>query len=163
MSSGSVDQVGRAWAALASGSKSLLFQIEATAEPQPEQVSVGAMVTTSDHRPLPWGDVDREVLLNFWQDAARLYVHEDVEFTVWYSRTIGTGVISSVLDDLFDAPVPSLIGRRKAFEQVVVYQDPVRRERSGPLINAELPRSGGRVPRIMISVVASHSCGQIGL
>jgi hypothetical protein len=97
----------RAWAALASGSKSLLFQFSAMSESQPELVSLGAMVTTSDQRPLAWGEVDREVLLNFWDDAARMHVHEAAEFTVWYSRTIGSGVITAVLGDLFDAPVGS--------------------------------------------------------
>jgi hypothetical protein len=91
----------RAWAALASGSKSLLFQFSAAAESQLELVSLGAMVTTSDQSPLAWGDVDREVLLNFWDDAARMHVHEAVDFRVWYSRKIGTGVITAVLDDLY--------------------------------------------------------------
>jgi hypothetical protein len=96
----------RAWAALASGSKSLLFQFSAISESQPELVSLGAVVTTSDQRPLAWGDADHEVLLNFWDDAARMHVHQAAEFTMWYSRTIGSGVITAVLDDLFDAPVP---------------------------------------------------------
>jgi hypothetical protein len=90
----------RAWAALASGSKSLLFQFSAASDSPLELVSLGAMVTTSDRRPLAWGDVDREVLLNFWDDAARMHVHEAAEFRVWYSRTIGSGVITAVLDDL---------------------------------------------------------------
>jgi hypothetical protein len=97
----------RAWAALASGSKSLLFQFSAAPESQLELVPLGAMVTTSDQGPLAWGDVDREVLLNFWDDAARMHVHEAAEFRVWYSRTIGTGVITAVLDDLYGGSAPS--------------------------------------------------------
>lgn len=97
----------RAWGALASGSKSLLFQFTTSPRSQTELISLGAMVTTADQQPLAWGDVDREVLLNFWDDAARLHVHEAAEFTVWYSRTIGRGVITDVVDDLFGASAPS--------------------------------------------------------
>ena len=96
----------RAWAALASGSRSLLFQFPAVSESQTGSVSLGAMVTTTDQRGLAWGEIDREVLLNFWDDAARMYVQEEAEFTVWYSRVIGSGVITAVLDDLFDVPIP---------------------------------------------------------
>ena len=66
----------RAWAALASGSKSLLFQFSAAPGFSAELVSLGAMVTTPDQNPLAWGDIDRQVLLNFWDDAARLHVHD---------------------------------------------------------------------------------------
>jgi len=97
----------RAWAALASGSKSLLFQFSAAPGFSAELVSLGAMVTTPDQNPLAWGDIDRQVLLNFWDDAARLHVHEAAEFGVWYSRTIGTGVITAVLDDLYGESAPS--------------------------------------------------------
>jgi hypothetical protein len=97
----------RAWAALASGSKSLLFQFSAAPGSERELVSLGAMVTTSDQSPLAWGDVDRVVLLNFWDDAARMHVHEATEFRIWYSRTIGTGVITAVLDDLYGESAPS--------------------------------------------------------
>jgi hypothetical protein len=96
----------RAWAALASGSRSLIFQF-ASSESEIKPVSLGAMVTTPDQAPLAWGDIDREVVLNFWDDAARLHVHEAAEFVIWYSRTIGSGVITAVLDDLFDVPSPS--------------------------------------------------------
>ena len=91
----------RAWAALASGSRSLLFQFSVT---QAQPVSLGAVVTTADKRPLAWGDADREVFLEFWADAARMYVHETAKFSVWYSRTIGGGVITAVIDDLFGTP-----------------------------------------------------------
>jgi hypothetical protein len=64
------------------------------------------MVITSDGGPLTWGDVDRDVVLNFWDDAARMHVHEAARFSVWYSETIGSGVITTVLDDLFDSPLP---------------------------------------------------------
>jgi hypothetical protein len=56
---------------------------------------------------LAWGDADREVLLNFWDDAARMYVHEGAEFVVWYARAIGRGEITAVLDDLYDCPTTS--------------------------------------------------------
>jgi hypothetical protein len=93
----------RAWAALASGSKSLLFQFAAATESQQDElVSLGAMVTTPDQSHLAWGDVDRQVLLNFWGDEARMHVHEGAVFSVWYSRTIGNGVIVKLIDDLDD-------------------------------------------------------------
>ncbi|MCZ3386473.1 MAG: hypothetical protein LH630_05815 [Actinomycetia bacterium] len=91
-----------AWAALASGSKSLLFQFPGDGVDQPNLISLGALVTTPGEVPLARGDVGREVLLNFWDDAARLHVHEAAQFGVWYSRTIGSGEITAVLDDLFD-------------------------------------------------------------
>lgn len=90
----------RAWAALASGSNSLLFQFCETSESQQELVSLGAMVTTPDQSPLVWGERDRQVLLNFWDDAARMQVHEGAEFSIWYGRTIGNGVIVKLIDDL---------------------------------------------------------------
>lgn len=58
------------------------------------------MVTTPDQTPLAWGDTDREVFLNFWDDAARMHVHEGAEFMVWYSRTIGNGVILNIIEDI---------------------------------------------------------------
>lgn len=73
----------RAWAALASGSKSLLHQFSAASKFPPDLVSLGAMVSTSDQRPLAWGDIDREVLLNLWDNAALMHVHEGAEFPVW--------------------------------------------------------------------------------
>lgn len=97
----------RAWAALASGSKSLLFQFSAAAASQRELVSLGAMLTTPDQSPLGWGDRDCEVLLNFWDDAARIHVHEAAEFSVWYSRAIGNGVITAIVDDLYGDVAPS--------------------------------------------------------
>jgi hypothetical protein len=90
----------RAWSALASGSRSLLFQFSAPSESQQESVSLGAMVTTPDQSPLAGGDMHREVLLNFWDDAARMHVCEAAMFSVWYSRTIGSGVITAIVDDL---------------------------------------------------------------
>ena len=89
----------RAWAALASGSKSLLFQFSTTRE---KLVSLGASVTTPDGSPLAWGDRDREVLLNFWDDAARIHVYSGAEFSIWYSRVIGHGVVAELRDDLDD-------------------------------------------------------------
>lgn len=90
----------RAWAALASGSRSLLFQFPTAIEGQPEMTSLGAIVTTSDQAALAWGDVDREVLLTFWDDVARLHVHPGAQFRVWYSRMIGSGVITDIVDAL---------------------------------------------------------------
>lgn len=90
----------RAWAALASGSKSLLFQFAGLGESDQELVSLGAMVVTPDQSALSWGDKDRNVLLNFWDDASRMYVQDGAEFTVWYSRSIGSGVITTLAEDL---------------------------------------------------------------
>src|SRR6185437_13488098 len=94
----------RAWGALASGSKSLIFQFAANSDSGQELVSLGAMVTTADHKPLAWGSKDREVFLNFWDAAARMYVHETTGFAIWYSTTIGHGVITDVIDDLYCEP-----------------------------------------------------------
>lgn len=91
----------RAWAALASGSRSLIFKFPDPGAPE-GSASVGAMITTSSSLALAWGETDREVILSFWDDAARLYVHEGTEFSVWYSRTIGRGTIVKVIDDLDD-------------------------------------------------------------
>lgn len=93
----------RAWAALASGSKSLVFLFPAPRDSSDRLVSLGAMVTTLDESPLVWGAVDRDVVLNFWDDVARLHVHSDSEFEIWYADTIGHGVITAVIDDLFGA------------------------------------------------------------
>lgn len=92
----------RAWAALASGSKSLLFQFHGLRGSELELVSLGAMVTTPDGSPLAWGDTDREVLLNFWDDAARIHVHRGADFSIWYSRVIGGGVVAELSCDLDD-------------------------------------------------------------
>ncbi|TWE11760.1 hypothetical protein [Rudaeicoccus suwonensis] len=91
----------RAWGALASGSRSLIFKFADPDAPD-GSISLGAMMTTPDAVPLAWGDTDREVALNFWDDAARLYVHEGAEFSVWYSRTIGRGSIGRLIIDLDD-------------------------------------------------------------
>jgi hypothetical protein len=92
-----------AWRALASGSKSLIFQFAADFDSRQEPVSLGAMVTTSDHKPLVWGDQARRVLINFWDDASRMYVHEKASFMVWYSSVIGHGVITNIVEDLYTA------------------------------------------------------------
>lgn len=91
----------RAWAALASGSRSLIFKFADPDAPD-GSMSLGAMLTTPDASALSWGDRDRQVTLNFWDDAARLYVHEGAEFSVWYSRTIGRGSIGKLIIDLDD-------------------------------------------------------------
>lgn len=80
----------------------MLFQFPDDGAAEPKMISLGALIATPDEVPLGRGDVDREVLLNFWDDAARLHVHEAAKFAVWYSRTIGSGEITVVLDDLFD-------------------------------------------------------------
>lgn len=91
-----------AWGALESGSRSLIFQFSANCDSRQELVSLGAMVTTLDRKPLVWGDVDRDVLLNFWDDTARIYVHGSAGFNVWYSTPIGDGMITWLIDDLYD-------------------------------------------------------------
>jgi hypothetical protein len=92
----------RAWAALASGSKSFLFQFPADSEFHQESASLGARIITPDRTPLAWGDREREVLLNFWDDTARLHVRETAGFGIWYSRTIGAGVITAIADNSDD-------------------------------------------------------------
>lgn len=82
----------------------MIFQFAANSDSRQEPVSLGAMLTTADHRPLVWGGKDREVLLNFWDDAARMYVHGMAGFTVWYPTVIGHGVITNVIDDLYGEP-----------------------------------------------------------
>lgn len=85
----------RAWAALGSGSRSLIFEFKNTLSADQEMVMLGAIMTTSDATQLRWGDSNRAVTLDFWSDSARAYIHRDSHFAVWYGRIIGEGRVIS--------------------------------------------------------------------
>lgn len=90
-------------APLPAGTRSLLLRFPASGEEHAGPVTLGAVLTPRNADKLaPGHDVDADVL--FWMDEARLHATVGAAFDLWYGRSVGSGTVTGVADDLEEHP-----------------------------------------------------------
>lgn len=86
---------------LPAGTRSLLLRFPAIDDEQPEPIMLGAVLTPRTGTELVPGK-DTDVDVRFWSDEARIHATVGASFDLWYGRPVGRGIVTGVLDDLWD-------------------------------------------------------------
>jgi len=85
--------------ALPSGTRSLLLKFSGFDE-NPDQICVGAVISTLSAQDLEPGTCKIDVELIFWSDEARIHATPGTRFAIWYGRIVGEGVIVDLVANL---------------------------------------------------------------
>lgn len=79
------------------GTRSLLLVFPSLEDPD-GKVEIGAVIDVVSGPALVPGAYGVPVIVRFWADEAAVYATPGAEFTLWYGRAIGQGVVTQVAD-----------------------------------------------------------------
>jgi hypothetical protein len=80
------------------GTRSLLLAF-APVERGAGDVKIGAVIDVIGGLALVPGADEVPVVIRFWADEAAVYATPGASFTLWYGRSVGTGVVTRVVDE----------------------------------------------------------------
>lgn len=84
------------------GTRSLLL-VFASPEHSGEEVKIGAVIDVMDGPALVPGSDEVPVIIRFWADEAAIHATPGAQFTLWYGRPVGTGVVTRLADEVGNA------------------------------------------------------------
>jgi hypothetical protein len=84
------------------GTRSLVLAFPSLEHPG-EEVKIGAMIDVVGAPALVPGAGLAPVVMRFWADEAAVYAMPGAAFRLWYGRTVGTGVVTRLADDVASA------------------------------------------------------------